>query len=91
MTNLERLKKVRESIIYETAWLIVTMPKPLGPKDKVIDTVTCIWNCSVPRAGFRAYINELCISEKDIRDAAKLWNSKTGILSKPKESQTDKK
>ena len=91
MKNLERFKKVREAIIFETAWLIVTMPKPLGPKDKVIDAVTCIWNCSVTRAGFGAYINELCISEKDIRDAVKLWDSKDGIVSIPKEVQADKK
>ena len=85
MTTLDRLKKTRNAIIFETAWLCESMPKPPGPKDKLIDAVTCIWNRSVTRAGFGEYINELCISEEDIREAVKFWNSKEGVLSIPEQ------
>ena len=76
MSCIDPIKKLRESVIFETAWLYETMPRSQGPKDRMVEAVTVIWNRSFGRAGFGENFNELCIDVKDIKNASEFWNSK---------------
>ena len=81
----ESILKLRESMIIEAAWLYSTMPNSQGPKDRMVDAVTVVWNRSIGRAGFGDF-EELSIGEEDVIEAAKQFNSKDKTVFVIKES-----
>ena len=85
MSDLEVVKKLRESIIFETAWLYETMPTTAKEKEIMIEAVKVIWNRAFPRAGFVGQFHEISFDEEDIRKVAELWLSKDSKLVVPKE------
>lgn len=88
MHEKETIKKLRESIIFETAWLYESTKATKEEKEQTIEAVKVIWNRSIGRAGFGSF-NELSISEKDIKEAVEFWNSKDGKVVFPQISKSD--
>ena len=76
MSDLENLKKVKDAIIFETAWRYETMPKSKRQKDDLLETIKVIWNRSIGRAGVGECFGELGITEEDVKKAAEFFNSK---------------
>ncbi len=74
MNCKEQIMKLRESVIFETAWLYETISDADSQKDKMIETVYVVWNRSIGRAGFVGDFNELCIAKEDITNATGLLN-----------------
>jgi hypothetical protein len=69
------IEKLRESIIFETAWLFKTTEATDEEKEPTIEAVKVVWNRSVSRAGFNRDSNDLTISEDDIKEVAENWKS----------------
>lgn len=76
MTEKEVVKKLRESIIFETAWLYRTMPESQEINDKMLEVVKVIWNRAFQRAGFVSDFHDLLITEEQILEAVEFWNSR---------------
>ncbi len=74
MSDLAVLEKVKESMIFEAAWLYKTMQTSERKKEDFLDFVKVVWNRGFPRAGFAEYFHELSFDEKDIKKVAELWS-----------------
>ena len=74
MSDLAVLEKVKESIIFEAAWLYHTIQTSDRKKDDFLDFVKTVWNRGFPRAGFGEYFQELSFDEEDIKKVAELWS-----------------
>ena len=76
MNEFEVLKKVKDAVVFETAWLYESLQVSEKKKDDMLELVKVIWNRSFPRAGFDQYFNELSIDENDIRKAGEMLSHK---------------
>lgn len=86
MTEEEVIEKLRESIVFETAWLFNTMPTTNKEKEIMIEAVKVIWNRSIGRAGFGGPLSEISVDEKDFKEISDYLNSKSIKLVAPKET-----
>jgi len=72
----EAIKIMKESIIFETAWLYTTLSQAKGQKDRMVEAITVVWNRSLGRAGISGDFYDMSIRKEDILCAAERWNSK---------------
>ena len=76
MLELEDLKKLRDAMIFEAAWLFESTKETDEEKKDKLEYVKVVWNRAFQRAGFAGEFNDLSITEEDIRKAAELWSSR---------------
>ena len=75
MHEKEVVEKLRESIIFETAWLYRTMPGTDSQKDRMLETIKVVWNRAFQRAGFAGHFKEFIITEEQVKEAAEFFSS----------------
>ena len=74
MSDLEILKKVKDAIIFEAAWLYETTKDSKKVKEDRLEYIKVVWNRAFPRAGGAGYFEELSFDEEDIKKAAEMWD-----------------
>ena len=82
MSDLEILKKVKDAIIFEAAWLYETSKESEREKDDKLEYVKVIWNRAFQRAGGGPF-EELSFDENDIKKAAEYWDHEDRLVLDP--------
>jgi hypothetical protein len=77
MCEKDIVKKLRESIISQTAWLFEATEASTEERDRTIEAVKVIWNRSLSRAGFGRCCRKQVIRGEDFKDAVEFWSSQT--------------
>lgn len=80
MEDFEILNKLKEAIIFETAWLHHSTPVSENKKRQLVEAVKVVWNRSFQRAGFTEYFETLSFDEDDVKKAAERWNRKDNVI-----------
>ena len=74
MNELEVLNELKESLIFETAWLYESSDGSNEEKDKMLESTKTIWNRSIQRSGLNKYTKELSVSIDDFKNnAERVW------------------
>ena len=80
MSDLEILKKVKDAIIFEAAWLYVTTKDSKKVKEDRLEYIKVVWNRAFPRAGGASYFNEISFDENDVKKAAEMWDHEDRLV-----------
>lgn len=82
MSDLETLKKLRDAIVFEAAWLYESSDLSDEAKEHMADTIKVVWNRAFQRAGFVEYFKEVIIGNNSIENfAQQFWGNPREIIS----------
>ena len=78
--SCDLISKLKEAVIFETAWLYETMDWSKQKKEDMLEIIKVVWNRSIGRAGLPGNFYELSISEEEIKQAAERWSKEDRVV-----------